>query len=145
MNDLIKYVAGFAFDANGDNVLLIKKNRPEWQKGLLNGVGGKVEPDEIDIDAITREFREEAGLIVNDWGQTITLWNHTNKNYEVTFFRAFTDDIHKATQTTDEELVIIKVEDLYDYPMIGNLRWLISLSLDSDIRMPVYLQDIGYN
>lgn len=145
MNNLMKYVVGFAFDVNGDNVLLIKKNRPEWQKGLLNGVGGKVEPNELDSVAITREFQEEAGLTITDWKKTITLWNHTNKNYEVAFFSAFAVDIHKAQQTTDEELMIVNINKLYDFPLIGNLRWLISLSLDMDIKKPVYLQDIGYN
>lgn len=37
------YVCGFLFDRSFENVLLIRKNRPEKQKGRLNGVGGKVE------------------------------------------------------------------------------------------------------
>ena len=46
MKELInKYVLGFVFDLN-DRVLLITKNRPEWQDGLLNGLGGHVEEGE---------------------------------------------------------------------------------------------------
>lgn len=46
-----------------DNVLLIEKQRPEWQKGRLNGVGGKIEPGEADSSAMIREFAEETGLM----------------------------------------------------------------------------------
>lgn len=34
------YVLGFAFGPNYKKVALLHKLRPEWQKGLLNGVGG---------------------------------------------------------------------------------------------------------
>src|SRR5690349_13991679 len=39
------YALGFLFDGTG-RVVLIRKRRPAWQAGLLNGVGGKVEPGE---------------------------------------------------------------------------------------------------
>ncbi len=55
------YVLSFAHTGT-DNVLLIEKNRPEWQKGKFNLVGGKVEPGEKPIDAALREFHEEAGI-----------------------------------------------------------------------------------
>jgi 8-oxo-dGTP diphosphatase len=56
-----KYVLGFAFDKS-DNVILVRKQKPKWQKGLLNGVGGKIEIGETSSDAMFREFREETGL-----------------------------------------------------------------------------------
>lgn len=37
--DKTKYVVGFAFDLTLTMVALIRKNRPEWQMGLLNGIG----------------------------------------------------------------------------------------------------------
>jgi hypothetical protein len=39
---VVEYVVGFAFDTDG-RVALIRKNRPEWQAGRLNGIGGHVE------------------------------------------------------------------------------------------------------
>jgi 8-oxo-dGTP pyrophosphatase MutT (NUDIX family) len=44
------------------NVLLVRKNRPEWQKGRLNLVGGKIEPGETPEEAAVRELYEEAGF-----------------------------------------------------------------------------------
>ena len=44
-------------------MLLIRKTKPDWQAGKLNGVGGKVEPtDPTTYCAMAREFREETGL-----------------------------------------------------------------------------------
>jgi hypothetical protein len=34
-------VAGFLFRNNDTEVALIRKNKPDWQKGKLNGIGGK--------------------------------------------------------------------------------------------------------
>ena len=51
----MRYVAGFMFDSSYENVLLIRKTKPKWQEGLLNGVGGKIEPGEKELDAMKRE------------------------------------------------------------------------------------------
>lgn len=63
---MTEYVLGFAFckDYSGFNrVMLIRKNKPVWQAGKLNGVGGKVElTDPTTCCAMSREFEEETGL-----------------------------------------------------------------------------------
>ena len=61
-NNTIYYVVGFLFNPDMTEVVLIKKNRPDWQKGLLNGVGGKIESGEDPITAMIREFKEETGI-----------------------------------------------------------------------------------
>ena len=48
------YVLGFAFNKNFREVLLILKNKPQWQKGLYNGIGGKIEEGELPIEAMVR-------------------------------------------------------------------------------------------
>lgn len=45
-----------------DDVLLVHKNKPDWQKGRLNLVGGKVEEGEDAITCAVRELKEETGL-----------------------------------------------------------------------------------
>lgn len=62
------YVVGFLFSTNKKEVVLIKKNRPDWQKGLLNGIGGHIE-DETPLEAMKREFLEETGLKIEYWKQ----------------------------------------------------------------------------
>jgi 8-oxo-dGTP diphosphatase len=58
------YVLGFAFDDVG-RVVLMRKNRPEWQKGRWNGVGGLIEGGETPQVAMAREFKEETGVDVH--------------------------------------------------------------------------------
>ena len=40
---------------------VIKKERPVWQAGLLNAIGGHVEKGEYPVEAMQREFLEETG------------------------------------------------------------------------------------
>lgn len=47
----MQYVLGFMFSNLMNNVVLLQKQKPNWQKGLWNGVGGKVESGEEPIDA----------------------------------------------------------------------------------------------
>lgn len=62
-----EYCVGFAFF--GSDVILIRKARPAFQKGLLNGVGGKLELGENFLQAMVREFYEETKTLtsINQW------------------------------------------------------------------------------
>jgi 8-oxo-dGTP pyrophosphatase MutT (NUDIX family) len=63
---MIEYVLGFAFNKSLTSVLLVeKKYGPEINIDKLNGVGGKVDPNESSEDAMTREFLEETGCKSN--------------------------------------------------------------------------------
>lgn len=57
---MTRYVLGFM--VWGSLVSLIRKKRPEWQAGKLNGVGGHVEEGEPPRNAMAREFFEETGV-----------------------------------------------------------------------------------
>ena len=82
MGKLHRGVVGFLFDGHG-NVLLIKKNHPEWQKGRLNGLGGKIERGESPLQAMIREFKEEAGAMVDDWRE---FCNMSGEGYRLYLF-----------------------------------------------------------
>jgi 8-oxo-dGTP diphosphatase len=60
----MRYVLVFIFNDETRNpkVLLIKKNRPDFLAGKLNGIGGKVEELETYKQAAIRETLEEAGI-----------------------------------------------------------------------------------
>lgn len=59
---MTEYVCGFLFNPPLSHVALIKKAKPDWQAGLLNGVGGKIEENETALYAMAREFTEETGV-----------------------------------------------------------------------------------
>lgn len=110
---MITYVVGFAFSRYGNKVALIRKIKPEWQAGKLNGIGGKIENEEYAYDAMVREFREETGVQTNnqDWELTTTLRSNTWTMY---VFKAFLEpEDFRAIRTIEEEVV-----EIHD---VGNL------------------------
>lgn len=129
-----RYVVGFLF-AGGSWTLLLRKKRPEWQAGKLNGPGGKVEPGETFHQAMCREFEEEVGY------EGITVWEHfaTLKVYspavaEIAFFRVKVPAHHRSLideaiqlRRGDEKPEWVVTSSLPD-DVIPNLRFLIPMA-----------------
>lgn len=101
---MIIYTCGFCFDfIDCDRVLLINKtskNTPDRIKGMLNGIGGKQEVGETPHDCIVREFQEETGLLVKNWGEFATLT--IPETCKIHFFANIDPQIINFKQTTDE-------------------------------------------
>lgn len=125
---------GFLLDEDQPTrVVLIRKNRPEWQKGKLNGVGGKVEATDISPrQAMAREFREETGVLVTSWDHFADL---TWEEGIVHFFRAFASrDVLDSVRTTTDETVERHYVWTLAQPGQGldhvtpNLLWLVPLA-----------------
>lgn len=123
---MTEYVVGFAFDDNEKNVILVRKRRPEWQKGLLNGPGGHLEIGENMHEAMSREFKEEAGIETNPyvWRHRITI---QGKGWRVYFLSIKLIDkvFYSAKTLTDELVTFVNVSELFKFSMINNLRWMI--------------------
>lgn len=144
-----EYVLGFLFDTTKKSVLLIRKAVPEWQKGLLNGPGGKIEPNETADEAVRREVCEETGIDTQRWEFFGTI---EGGDWRVSCYRAFVrfgDYSIKAVNITTEghreQVEIWDIDDL-NRPLAGrtipNLKWLIPLALDSDriLSTGVYME-----
>ena len=119
-----EYVAGFMFQ--NDKVALVRKNRPAWQAGKLNGIGGHVEEGERPVEAMCREFEEETGLCTNpqDWKDFTEL---IGDSWLVHFFHS-QGDLSLLKTTTDEEIIIIPTKDVTVVNAIPNVTWLIPLA-----------------
>lgn len=126
--DSPKYVVGFLFRNEGKEVALIRKEKPEWQKGKLNGVGGKIEPGENSFEAMEREFKEETGAVVTLWRLFVAL------NCDGVFIDFFCSHEPAEVRTTTNELVEWwRVSEVLNNPRtIPNLKWLIPMALDPD-------------
>ena len=122
------YVVGFLFRYGGDEVALIRKTKPAWQKGLLNGVGGKIEFDEHPLTAMIREFEEEAGPYIINWRCFAVM---TLKAGNKIYFYA-SHEIVEIESKTDEEVSWYPVAHLRQYGVLSNLNWLVPLALDKD-------------
>lgn len=134
------YVAGFLIDPKTRTIVLVRKGKPEWQSGRLNGVGGKVEPGEVGWDAMRREFREETGQDVNSWERFATvegLWG------SVEFFRALGPTT--KVQTMESEPIEVHSLDTLPYDQaLPNLSWLIPLALyRHDRYMPIRATEVS--
>ncbi len=138
-NNVVEPVEGKYNDGIGNEmVLLIEKTKPAWQKGKLNGIGGKIEEGEEPLEAMVREFREETGMRTApaDWTFNIHL---SGPDYEVFFYSA-RGPIVQAIKTTEESPHVIAVKHL-PFNTIYNLRWMIPLVLDKSISFPLIMSD----
>lgn len=133
------YCLGFAFDLPNDwpksatigktNVALIRKLKPEWQAGSLNGIGGKIEDyDETPRHAMVREFSEETGYKtrLDQWQRFHTMGS---EDWQVECFRAFHIPLGELYSATDEEVLYVNAYQLPE-DVLFNLRWLIPLAMD---------------
>lgn len=89
MSEGKRFVVGFVFSPDLRTVILLRKTRPEWQAGKLNGMGGRVELGETYLQAMHREGQEESGM---DWPwehfATMRCRHERHAGNEIAFFRA---------------------------------------------------------
>jgi 8-oxo-dGTP diphosphatase len=137
MFDVLTYVAGFAFDDVLQRVVLIEKTKPDWQKGKLNGVGGKVEGSDTSLAyAMEREFQEETSVKVDKdrWKLFSTLNCNT---WRVKFFVAkLTPEEMLNLKTTTEETVTVRhftsIQDIDDRSsLMSNIPWLTQMAYNA--------------
>ncbi len=133
-----EYVVGFLQDA-GRQVLLLRKNRPAWQAGHLNGVGGKVEPGERPHEAMAREFHEETRC---PWPIVWRLF--ARLIFPAAIVHCFSADVETlpdldgAMNDVGEEFIVTDIVNALSFdprhgPIVANLRWLLPLAfLDPD-------------
>lgn len=125
MEEVKKYVVSFIFKPGCNDVWLIRKNKPEWQKGCLNGIGGKVEKTETYRKAAIRELQEEAGIFI---GHLLEVGYMQGKNNDGSKFRVgiFTAISDQELKTMESEIIdIFNINDIKTYKHIENIPMLI--------------------
>ena len=129
----MRYVVGFAFTKDLKRVLLINKNKPEWQKGLLNGVGGKIEGKETPLEAMRREAIEEVGIDV-DWQEKGCMLgtNNDSKPFECWIFYAYDDKVIEYIQLESETPSLYRVNRIEDLKTVANLKFLVPFGICKD-------------
>jgi len=134
---MTEYVLGFVFDAQEQNVALIQKKHPEWQKGKFNGLGGKIEFGEYPLQAMIREFKEESGVFIeaNFWTNFAKI---EGKDYRVWCYKVSDELVFGIKTQTDEKVGLFPVyEVLGAKALIYNLNWLIPLALDKEQKFTI--------
>lgn len=121
-----EYVAGFLFNESGEQVILVRKNRPQWQAGFYNGVGGKIEPGELPAAAMMREGIEEIG-VNPEWSPYARVSYH---EHVLHFFAARDQLAFLDARALTDELIVRVYSSLTQrqHMVIPNLRFLIPLA-----------------
>jgi 8-oxo-dGTP pyrophosphatase MutT (NUDIX family) len=124
-----KYTVGFVFDSSREHVLLVHKQKPDWQIGKLNGVGGKYEPGETPEACVRREAREETTLDIpeSEWVYVGTIVQDIG-NVGI-LAAAYSGERTDAKKGDYEEVEWFGVRDIPDNAL-SNVHWLVPLSLD---------------
>lgn len=124
----IQYVVGFLFSEDKEKVVLIEKNRPAFQAGKYNGVGGKIEEGETALQAMQREFWEETGVTIDSWKQYSILTG----DCIVYVFKAFSEKYLDVKSITDEKVSIHYSFKIPELNVMPNLKWLVPMATDVD-------------
>lgn len=116
----------FIFNQSLDRVILIQKQRPSWQKGLWNGLGGKVEPRENLLECVKREVHEESGLDISQasWYQMADMSSQTWRVGVLATDMA-TNNLPPVVSATGEDVNWFETTRLPQ--VVDNLIWLIPL------------------
>lgn len=122
------YCLGLAFTPTGE-LVVVKKNRPQWQSGLLNAPGGHVEEGETPLESMIREFEEETNILAQAWEQIFTV------QFPSAELHVFTTNLSPAQlsdlrSVTDELITVVSPTSIIDrtLPCVGNLPWMVAFA-----------------
>lgn len=125
MTDTIKqpprrFVCGFLFDSPIGNVALTVKNRPDIQRGQLNGLGGLIRQDETPRAAMARKFQQEGGVFVNPEDWSCFHMERYTISKDVVYFMVAKSPLFHLVQTKTDEQVILMDRFAFDLEHLDN-------------------------
>ena len=137
------FTVGFVFDPDLNHILLIHKNRPEWQKGKVNGPGGKVLDHESPYVSVSREIKEETGLAIppEEWTPIAEILRH---DYSCQFFGSIYPHKKEDAQTQTDEKVEWFSTHIMPKNAVGGLSWLVPLCMDKIRNQDIEFVSIRY-
>lgn len=140
----IEYVDGFYFSHDLKFVLLIRKAKPEWQRGKLNGIGGKIDYIDGRLEspnlAMIREFYEETGIstTITDWTKFCVLSCKSSRIYFYALQSEYLTGadllqfvgLAKDADPSNPEIIEVRAVGYLGGAYIPNLDWLIPMAIN---------------
>lgn len=125
---------GYLFSKCRNYVALIHQNFDnERIKGIyLNGPGGHIEDGESSKDAVRREFREEAGIDVEDWKLVCNLYC---TGLQVDFYKAFDDSVFGVKTMEEETVSVYNIGQLQYLQCHPNMQIIIGICMDDHLNV----------
>lgn len=129
-----EYVLGFAFDEGLNNVVLIRKAKPPFMRGRINGIGGKIDTEQEHRHpslAMSREFNEETGVqfLADEWKRFAEITCSEGQLIQVFTTRS---QVIFDCGTNEDKGEIVSLYDPRQLPsaVMNNVRWLVPMALD---------------
>ncbi|WNL15830.1 NUDIX domain-containing protein [Arcobacter cryaerophilus gv. pseudocryaerophilus] len=106
----MRVVVGIITD--NEEILLLKKNNPDWQKGLYNGIGGKVELNTTPLETIIKKCQEELGVNISNWIELDS--EISSSGIEIVYFLTTLNEgeIKNLQSQTDERSELFSINNL---------------------------------
>lgn len=106
----MRVVVGIITD--NKEILLLKKNNPDWQRGLYNGIGGKVELNTTPLETIIKKCQEELGVNISNWIELDS--EISSSGIEIVYFLTTLNEgeIKKLQSQTDERAELFSINNL---------------------------------
>ncbi|HRL07933.1 MAG TPA: NUDIX hydrolase [Aliarcobacter sp.] len=106
----MRVVVGIITD--NEEILLLRKNNPDWQKGLYNGIGGKVELNTTPLETIIKKCQEELGVNISNWIELDS--EISSSGIEIVYFLTTLNEgeIKKLQSQTDERAELFSINNL---------------------------------
>ena len=107
---MMRVVVGIITD--NKEILLLRKNNPDWQKGLYNGIGGKVELNTTPLETIIKKCQEELGANISNWIELDS--EISSSGIEIVYFLTTLNEgeIKKLQSQTDERAELFSINNL---------------------------------
>lgn len=107
---MMRVVVGIITD--NEEILLLKKNNPDWQKGLYNGIGGKVELNTTPLETIIKKCQEELGVNISNWIELDS--EISSSGIEIVYFLTTLNEgeIKNLQSQTDERSELFSINNL---------------------------------
>jgi len=131
------YVLGFLFDIRNKNRIILILKKKGWQKGMWNGIGGKIEKGELPIEAMRRECLEETGLAIKKWQHTVVV---TGDEYKLFVYYAFAKLTEVSLCTDAGELSEIHLVSSLPVRLVPKVNWLLNMQLEN-LEWPLYINE----
>jgi 8-oxo-dGTP pyrophosphatase MutT (NUDIX family) len=120
----MNYVVGYMLNPATEEVLMLRKNRPAFQNGKWNGIGGKMDkPGETPQQAQAREFFEEAGVETSpdSWEHVATVRGcndeaRPGEDYLIYVFRNMVHEFPAFRSVTSEPVKLWTLADIFRLP-----------------------------
>lgn len=143
------YVLILVFCPEFENVLLIERTKDDWQKGMLNGLGGKIDKNEKPFDAVLRELKEEYYyedskdlIVISNFGVmqergmfgNIYAYACIDKNYHNNYTK-FCEQLYEGRievegKVRSYDIKTILTDVAYKKKVLSNITWMIPMAID---------------